>query len=143
MQNKIRWGVLSTAKIGREKVIPGIQKSSNGTVAAICSRNQEQAENTAKFLKVMEAFMYRFHPQWLKVKAPKDASSKVWVRTKTSVEEIVVAAVDQYTVQAEMFGTAILEDGPVPIDLTDSVNNMKVTEALFASAERNGWVDIE
>jgi predicted dehydrogenase len=77
------------------------------------------------------------------VNAPKDASSKVWVRTKTSVEEIVVAAVDQYTVQAEMFAKAILENGPVPIDLPDSVNNMKVIEALFASAEKNGWVDIE
>ncbi|MCK5516370.1 MAG: Gfo/Idh/MocA family oxidoreductase [Desulfobulbaceae bacterium] len=332
MQSKVRWGVLSTAKIGREKVIPGIQKSSNGTVAAICSRNQEQAENTAKllnirkaygayedllndseidaiyiplpnhlhvewaikaiqagkhvlcekpigissneastllqeaqkypFLKVMEAFMYRFHPQWSKVKALindgvigevktvnsffsyfnidpqnirnkidvaggalmdigcycvslprflfneepfrvvstidrdpvmktdrltsamidfsdgktstftcstqlmpyqrvhifgadgqieveipvnplKDASSKVWVRTKTSVEEIVVAAVDQYTVQAEMFAKAILEDSQVPIDLSDAVNNMKVIEALFESAEQNGWVDVE
>jgi predicted dehydrogenase len=77
------------------------------------------------------------------VNPPKDASSKVWVRTKTSVEEIVVAVVDQYTVQAEMFAKSILEDGPVPIDLPDSVNNMKVIEALFASAEKNGWVDIE
>jgi predicted dehydrogenase len=37
--NKIRWGVLSTAKIGREKVIPAIQQSKYGSVIAIASRD--------------------------------------------------------------------------------------------------------
>jgi predicted dehydrogenase len=331
MKNRIKWGVLSTAKIGREKVIPGIQKAFNCSVAAIASRNLEHAENTAKLLnigkaygtyeellndptieaiynplpnnlhvewtikamqagkhvlcekpigistaevlklqqesqkypqlKVMEAFMYRFHPQWLTVKskiaegvigeirtvqsffsyfntdpknirnnievaggalmdigcycisfprflfdtepsrvvscidrdpvmktdrltsalldfgggkissftcstqlmpyqrvnilgtnghieieipvnAPKDASSRVWIRTKTGSEEIVIDAVDQYTLQAEQFAQAILKDAPVPNDLTDAVNNMKVIEAIFESAEINAWKQI-
>ena len=139
MENqKIRWGILSTAKIGRLKVIPAIQKSTSGVVEAIASRNLEQAKSVAASLgitqaygsyeellldpiidvvynplpnhlhipwtikamqagkhvlcekpigldakeaqhliqvsknyprlKVMEAFMYRFHPQWIKVK---------------------------------------------------------------------------
>lgn len=138
MSELIRWGVLSTAKIGVEKVIPAIQKSNLGRVTAICSRNIDQAravadelgiekaygsynellsdpdidaiynplpnhlhvewtlkslqagkhvlcekpiglsKQEASFLaseaanypqlKVMEAFMYRFHPQWAKVK---------------------------------------------------------------------------
>lgn len=331
MKNGIRWGVLSTAKIGREKVIPGIQKASNCSVVAIASRNIEQAEITAKLLnigkaygsyeellndqeidaiyiplpnnlhvewaikamqagkhvlcekpigvsaaealklqqeaqkyphlKVMEAFMYRFHPQWLAVKskieegvigeikavqsffsyfnidpknirnnvdvaggalmdigcycvsfprflfdaeptrvvscidrdpvmktdrltsalldfgngkistftcstqlmpyqrvnilgtnghieieipvnAPKDAACHVWVRTKTGSEEIVIEAVDQYTIQGELFAQAILGDGPVPTDLSDAVNNMKVIEAIFESAEANSWKTI-
>jgi predicted dehydrogenase len=331
MTKKIRWGVLSTAKIGREKVIPAMQKCSNGSVEAICSRNLEQAVATAKFLnirkacgsyeellsdpdidaiynplpnnlhvewtikamhagkhvlcekpigvssaealkliqetqkyphlKVMEAFMYRFHPQWQKVKsliadgvigevktvqsffsyfnidpnnirnkvdvaggalmdigcycvsfarflfdeeprrvvscidrdpvmgtdrltsamldfgngkismficstqlmpyqrvniigtnghieieipvnAPKDAPGKIWVRTKTGSEEIIVGAVDQYTLQAEQFARAILEDKPVPTDLMDAVNNMKVIEAIFESAQLSGWKNI-
>ncbi|MEI6276903.1 MAG: Gfo/Idh/MocA family oxidoreductase [Prolixibacteraceae bacterium] len=331
MNNSVKWGVLSTAKIGREKVIPGIQKALNCSVVAIASRNLEQAENTAKLLnigkaygsyeellndptidaiynplpnnlhvewtikalqagkhvlcekpigissaealklqresqkypqlKVMEAFMYRFHPQWLTVKskiadgvigeikavqsffsyfnidpnnirnnigvaggalmdigcycvsfprflfdseptrvvscidrdpvmktdrltsalldfgggkisaftcstqlmpyqrvnilgtnghieieipvnAPKDASSRVWIRTKTGSEEIVIDAVDQYQLQAEQFAQAILEDGPAPTSLTDAVNNMKVIEAIFESAEMNGWKQI-
>ncbi len=49
---KVRWGIRSTAKIGREKVIPGIQKSPNGTVEAICSKNLEQAKTTAKLLNI-------------------------------------------------------------------------------------------
>lgn len=331
MKNNIKWGILSTAKIGREKVIPGIQKASNCSVVAIASRNIEQAENTAKLLnigkaygsyeellndptidavyiplpnnlhvewtikamqagkhvlcekpigissaealklqqeaykyphlKVMEAFMYRFHPQWLIVKskiadgvigeikavqsffsyfnidpknirnnievaggalmdigcycvsfprflfdaeptrvvscidrdpvmktdrltsamldfgdgkistftcstqlmpyqrvnilgtnghieieipvnAPKDASSRIWIRTKTGSEEIVVEAVDQYTLQAEQFAKAIIENRPVPTDLTDAVNNMKVIEAIFESAALNAWKPI-
>src|SRR3954447_7839423 len=136
--NKIRWGVLSTAKIGREKVIPATQRSELGTVVAIASRDPSRASEVAKQrgierayasydelladadvdavyiplpnhmhvlwslraieagkhvlcekpiglsvmeaeqlvhaaaaaprLKVMEAFMYRFHPQWQKTR---------------------------------------------------------------------------
>jgi len=136
--SKVRWGVLSTAKIGTEKVIPAMQQCAYGEVVAIASRDKQRAEDAAKNLgigivhdsydalladpnvdaiynplpnhlhvpwsikaieankhvlcekpialnvaeaitlqkaaaakpelKVMEAFMYRFHPQWLRVK---------------------------------------------------------------------------
>lgn len=135
----ITWGILSTAKIGVDKVIPAIQQTENCIVKGIASRSREKAENTANKLdipdaygsynklladqsidaiynplpnhlhvpktlesleagkhvlcekpialnsqearellqqakeypdlKVMEAFMYRFHPQWKKVKS--------------------------------------------------------------------------
>ncbi|MEM7259107.1 MAG: Gfo/Idh/MocA family oxidoreductase, partial [Pseudomonadota bacterium] len=138
MQNKIKWGVLSTARIGTEKVIPAMQQCEHAEVVAIASRQQSQAAATADKLgiaksygsyealladpdidavynplpnhlhvpwteqalaagkhvlcekpialsvtqaqqlrdtaagfpqlKVMEAFMYRFHPQWLTAK---------------------------------------------------------------------------
>lgn len=136
--NKIRWGILSTAKIGREKVIPAMQAGSFCSIDAIASRDVQLATATAEalgipkiygtyeallndadidavyiplpnhlhvpwaikaleankhvlcekpigltaaeakqlqdaaqqkpHLKVMEAFMYRFHPQWIKTK---------------------------------------------------------------------------
>ncbi|WP_159518176.1 Gfo/Idh/MocA family protein [Sunxiuqinia indica] len=136
MQAKIKWGILSTAKIGVTKVIPAMQKGQYCEVTAIASRNIEKANQAAdqldipkryasyedlladpeidaiynplpnhmhvywtmkaleagknvlcekpigmnadeakaladavkKYpeLKVMEAFMYRFHPQWEK-----------------------------------------------------------------------------
>ncbi|HET9570269.1 MAG TPA: Gfo/Idh/MocA family oxidoreductase [Bacteroidales bacterium] len=53
---KIRWGVLSTAKIGREKVIPALQASLYCDVRAIASRNLEQAEMTAKQLNISKAY---------------------------------------------------------------------------------------
>jgi predicted dehydrogenase len=135
---KIRWGILSTAKIGREKVIPALQKGEHCEVIAIASSNEERLREEASRLfiprtydtyeelledpdvdavyiplpnhlhvpwalkameagkhvlcekpialtsgeaeqlliaskrkpqlKVMEAFMYRFHPQWEQVK---------------------------------------------------------------------------
>jgi len=135
---KVRWGILSTAKIGREKVIPAMQAGRLCDVVAIASRNKEQGKLVADLLnipvvydsyekllndpvidavyiplpnhlhvewsirslksgkhvlcekpiglslaeakklqqvaqqnpelKIMEAFMYRFHPQWLAAK---------------------------------------------------------------------------
>ena len=52
---KLRWGVLSSAKIGREKVIPAIQISHLGEVVAIASRNQENADLAAKELGIARA----------------------------------------------------------------------------------------
>ncbi|EEE45771.1 Gfo/Idh/MocA family protein [Roseibium alexandrii] len=53
---KIRWGVLSTAKIGREKVIPGIMSSRTGYVAAIASRGLERAQHAANQLSIAKAY---------------------------------------------------------------------------------------
>jgi predicted dehydrogenase len=327
---KIRWGVLSTAKIGREKVIPALQKCQYGQVDAICSRDIEQAKKIAALLnigkaygsyealladkeidaiyiplpnhlhvvwaiqamiagkhvlcekpiglssadaktllnaaqifshlKVMEAFMYRYHPQWLfareailenkigelktvqsfftyynvdpnnirnKVEVgggammdigcycvslsrllfggePKsvmgiverdpvmqtdrmssgilqftngtatftcstqlmpfqrvnilgttgrieievpfnilpDQKAKVTVFTPSGSQEIFFDAVDQYTIQADQFAQAIINDSPVPYGLEDAVNNMKVIEAVFESANDKCWKDI-
>jgi len=327
---KIRWGILSTAKIGREKVIPALQKSQYGTVDAICSRDLEQAQKTATqlnirkaygsyeellddpeidavyiplpnhlhvewaikamkagkhvlcekpiglssaeadnllkasldypHLKVMEAFMYRYHPQWVYAKAlvdekkigelktvqsfftyynidpknirnrievgggammdigcycvsfsrflfgeeprsvmglverdpvmqtdrmssgildfstghatftcstqlmphqrvnilgtegrieieipvniPPDKKAIITLFTKSGSEEIFFGAVDQYTIQADQFALAIINDTPLPFGLEDAVNNMRVIEAIFESANKKSRVDI-
>lgn len=52
----IKIGVLSTAKIAREKVIPAIQKARNCEVAAIASRNLEKAKETAVDLGIQKAY---------------------------------------------------------------------------------------
>ena len=43
MTEKVRWGILSTANIGR-RVIPAIHASYNGVVAAVASRSLERAQ---------------------------------------------------------------------------------------------------
>ncbi len=58
---KLRWGVLSTAKIGQEQVIPAIQRSSNGEVVAIASRKLKKAQEVqinGLSLKLMIAMMH-------------------------------------------------------------------------------------
>ena len=329
MQSKIRWGILSTAKIAREKVIPALQNGDYCEVTAICSRSIEQAEATAKALnipkaygsyeellkdpeldaiynplpnnmhlewsikaikagkhvlcekpiglnakeaielskvakqypslKISEAFMYRFHPQWLKVKslidegsigevkaiqsffsyynvdpqnirnrvevgggalmdigcycisfprfifgtepkrlvsmmdrdpvlktdilssamldfadgrnssftcstqlmpyqrvqivgdqghieieipvnAPKDTSSKVWLRTKNGSEVFTIEPVDQYTLQGDAFAKAIINNTEIQPSLDDAIANMKVIDAVVESAKTNSWI---
>lgn len=49
---KINWGVLSTAKIGVNKVIPALQKSQFGTVAAIASRDAARGRAAAQQLGI-------------------------------------------------------------------------------------------
>jgi len=319
--DKIRWGILSTAKIGREKVIPALQAGKYCSVDAIASRDIKQAQKTAAALnipksygsyealladdaidavyiplpnhmhvpwaikalaankhvlcekpialsaaqaielqeaavqkpqlKIMEAFMYRFHPQWIHTQkliqdgaigevkhiqsffsyynddasnirnqpaaggggimdigcycvslsrfifneepvsvfanitidpvlktdtmasgvlhfaggtasftcstqlvpyqrvnilgstgrieieipfnAPPDMDTRIWLHTKGGSETIVFEAVDQYTLQGDLFSKAILDDAAVPTGLTDALSNMRVIEALFKS----------
>jgi predicted dehydrogenase len=328
---KIRWGILSTANIGVQKVIPAIQQSANGEVVALASRNEEKARLLAEQLgiprthasyealledpfidaiynplpnhlhvpwtikaleagkhvlcekpiglnasdarklmaaaeqfprlKLMEAFMYRFHPQWQQVKkwidegalgkvktlqaffsyfnadpanirnqadigggalmdigcyciqfprfifgkepqrvvalinhdpimqtdrltsgmldfgegisatftcstqlqsfqrvqivgtdgrveleipvnAPPDVPVKVIMQTSKGQEQLTFGPANQYTLQAEAFAKAILEDLPVPSPFTDAIDNMIVIDALFESSERNVWVKL-
>lgn len=52
----IKWGILSTAKIGTEKVIPAIQNSPSSQVVAIASRNLDNARAAADTLNIPTAY---------------------------------------------------------------------------------------
>jgi predicted dehydrogenase len=56
MKDRISWGVLSTAKIGREKVIPAMQRGTYCQVAAIASRSPEKSQAAAKELGIPTAY---------------------------------------------------------------------------------------
>lgn len=53
---KVRWGILSTANIGMEKVIPAIQQSSHSEVVAIASRDLAKAQQAADQLGIAKAY---------------------------------------------------------------------------------------
>ncbi|MEE9166163.1 MAG: Gfo/Idh/MocA family oxidoreductase [Candidatus Neomarinimicrobiota bacterium] len=53
---KVRWGVLSTARIGVEKVIPAMQLSEYCYMAAIASRSLEKAQQAAERLVIPKAY---------------------------------------------------------------------------------------
>jgi len=54
--SKIRWGVLSTAKIGTETVIPAMQLGEYCTVTAIASRQLKKAQAAAGQLGIKKAY---------------------------------------------------------------------------------------
>lgn len=56
MKRKVRWGILSTAKIGREKVIPAMQKGNLVDVLGISSRDPENAKDAAARLGIPRAY---------------------------------------------------------------------------------------
>ena len=53
---KIRWGVLSTARIGTEKVIPAMQLGEYCTITAIASRQLEKAQAAARRLGIEKTY---------------------------------------------------------------------------------------
>jgi len=53
---KLRWGILSTAKIGIKQVIPAMQLSQYCDMTAIASRNSKRAREAAKELGIPKAY---------------------------------------------------------------------------------------
>ena len=55
MMEKVRWGVISTARIGMKQVIPAFQKSIHCEVTAIASRSMSRAKEAAEKLGIRRA----------------------------------------------------------------------------------------
>ncbi|MGP3608686.1 Gfo/Idh/MocA family protein [Anoxybacteroides rupiense] len=55
MSSKVRWGILSTAAIARETLIPAIQRSQNAEVVAIASESGK-AHEVARPLRIAKAY---------------------------------------------------------------------------------------
>ena len=75
--------------------------------------------------------------------APPDQPCKLWHQHDGQIEEVSFDICDQYTIEADAFSLAVLNNTPVPTPLTDAVANMKVIEAVVASGKSDGWVTIE
>ena len=57
MKKKIvNWGIISTAKIGWEYIIPAIQKSKNSNVLALASRDLSKAKKLSKKLNILKHY---------------------------------------------------------------------------------------
>jgi predicted dehydrogenase len=56
MDHKVRWGILSTAAIGVNKVIPAMQRGTWSEVSAIASRDLQKAQHVAERLKIPKAY---------------------------------------------------------------------------------------
>jgi predicted dehydrogenase len=79
--------------------------------------------------------------------APPDRRCRIFVDdgsqlAAAAAETIELAAVDQYTTQADHFAAAIRGHGPPPADLDDAIANMSVLDALFRAADSGRWEPI-
>ena len=63
------------------------------------------------------------------------------VAPATEVLEFPTA--DPYTVEAEVFATAILDDLPTPVPPADAVANLRVIESIFAAADQGVAVPLK
>jgi predicted dehydrogenase len=70
---------------------------------------------------------------------PPDIDTRIFVTAggdppvAPATEAVVFPPADQYTIQAEVFASAILDDTPVPVDPSDAVGNMRVIERVLGS----------
>ena len=79
--------------------------------------------------------------------APPDRPCELVVDTGADLfgagrETIVCPVCDQYTIQADTFSRAILEDVPGAEPLESSVRNMECLEAILRSAETGRWEQV-
>lgn len=74
--------------------------------------------------------------------APPDRPCRMWQQKGDQVVEIAFETCDQYTLQAEAFSLAVLNDSPVPAPLVDAVNNMRVLESIVKSARESRWLEL-
>jgi predicted dehydrogenase len=77
--------------------------------------------------------------------APPDRPSRIFVEGRkdggsaSEREAIEIEICDQYTIQGDLFSESVLRGMPAPYPLEDSVRNLRVIDALFRSAQANGW----
>jgi len=203
---KIRIGVLSTARIGRTKVIPAMQKGKYTEVVAIASRNLDTAKAvaaelgiptvhgsyeklladknvdavyiplpnhlhvewtikamnkgkhvlcekpmglndedvnriinatvTAPEIKIMEAFMYRFHPQWVEAKRLVDEGGIGELVTIQSFFSYFNTDPGNIRNKLDAGGGALMDIGCYPVSLSRFIFNAQ-PRRVMAFAERD------
>jgi predicted dehydrogenase len=81
--------------------------------------------------------------------APPDRATRIVVEGRKpggdgiERESIEIATCDQYTIQGDLFSEAARRGAAAPYPLEDSVRNLRVIDALFRSAQTNGWHAVE
>ncbi len=72
--------------------------------------------------------------------APANQSTTLFYQHDDEIEEILLEACDQYTIQGDLFSLAVLNDTEVPTPLADALANLQAVEAVFRSARGGTWV---
>ena len=113
----LRFGILSTAKIGRELVVPAIQDAENAVVTAIASRDLAKARHMADRFSVPHAF--GSYEEML----ASDVIDAVYIPLPTSQHV-------EWTIKAADAGKHVLCEKPIALKAAE-------IDAIIAARERN------
>ncbi len=113
----LRFGILSTAKIGRDAVIPAIQDAENCVVTGIASRDLARAQGVAERFGILEAF--GSYDDMLQ----SDAIDAVYIPLPTSQHV-------EWAVKAAEAGKHVLVEKPLALNASE-------IDALIAARDRN------
>jgi xylose dehydrogenase (NAD/NADP) len=117
-QKKLRWGILGCAAIAKRAVIPGIQQSQTGEVAAIASRNEDNAKKTAEEMNIPTAY-----------------GSYEALLDDASIDAIYIPLPNhlhkEWTIKAAEAGKHVLCEKPIALDANEA-------EEMVAACEKAG-----
>jgi predicted dehydrogenase len=111
-----RWGVLSTAKIGREHLLPAMVEAENGVLSAIASRDLSKAKALADRFGARHAF-----GSYEELLASKDIDG-VYIPLPTSQHV-------EWTAKAIEAGKHVLVEKPLALDAKDIAPLIKLRDA--------------
>ena len=112
---RLRWGVLSTASIGRVKVIPAIQRAPSCEVVAIASRDAATAEAVATQLGIPTA-----HGSYEALLADPEVDA-VYIPLPNHLHA-------QWAIAAAEAGKHVLCEKPLALSVTDAERMIEVAE---------------
>ena len=126
MSETVRWGILSTANIGRKAVTPAIQNSSNGRLVAVASRDEAKAQSYAD-----EFGMTNVHGSYEALLADAEVDA-VYIPLPNSMHK-------EWTVKAAEAGKHVLCEKPfgltaqecLEMDEAARANGVKLMEAFM------------
>lgn len=72
-----------------------------------------------------------------------DVRGELLVQNALGTRSVTFEPVNQYRLQFEAFAESIFKDAPAAVSLKDSLENMKIIDALKESDKTNSWVDIQ
>ena len=110
-----RWGVLSTAKIGREQLLPAIVESENGVLSAIASRDLSKAKALGERFGARHAF-----GSYEELLASKEVDG-VYIPLPTSQHV-------EWTAKAIEAGKHVLVEKPLALDAKDILPLIKLRD---------------
>jgi predicted dehydrogenase len=120
---KLRWGVISTANIGRAAVIPALQSSRNGQLVAVASRHEEKAKTFAAKQGISRAY-----GSYEALLAAGDIDA-VYIPLPNSLHR-------EWTIKAAKAGKHILCEKPLALNAAEC-------EEMASAAEQHGVVLME